>query len=245
MNENCCVCYNFDFDDLIYQSKSVLNILGQKKAESKKGGSSFSGGSKIDKLESYLKLIEDEKLNINFGGKGCLDCDKLQSISEKIRRITATCEKSIRKNLFVDNSMEEKWIAQNPYCVAREKWEELAYRVCAEFKIDIESIEEKCDITFEIVRSLIPCDLMVSLSVYEEVCDLKLEINRTEEECKIDFELLKSEVECDLNFRTYKTLIENNFSYDIIKNIYENGCTIVVDDSEIRIHTAPFEMQYV
>ena len=62
---------------------------------------------------------------------------------------------------------------------------------------------------------------------------------------KLDFELLSEKVNCDLTFDTYKTLIENNFSYDMIESIYENGCSIVLDDSEIRIHTAPFEMQYV
>lgn len=231
--DKCCTCYNVDIEKLIYQSKSTLDSLSQKRAHNKAYGYSFSpeGFLKLDVLTTYLGILEDEYLNISFGGKPCLDCNNLQLLAEKVRKITINCDTSLRRDLKVDNSKENEWISKNPYCVSREKWEELAYRICADFKLELKSTEIVCDISFEIIRKLIPCDIMVSIAVYKQQCDLDLEISRTEEECDIDFEILSQEVECDLDLKMYKTLVENNFSYDIIRTVYENGCTIEVNDS--------------
>jgi len=232
IKEDCCICYNVDIEDLIYQCESSLDILGEKRVNNKKYATPFNSHNKIEILEDFLKVLEDEQYNIILGGKQCLSCDKLQSLAEKVRKVTASCEKSPRKNIKIDKSGVDKYIAGNPYCVSREKWEELSYRVCRELKLELKSVEDKCDITFELVRKLIPCDIMVSIAVYKQQCDLGLKVNRTEEECDLDFEILTSEIPCDLDLKTYKTLIDNNFSYDIIRNVYENGCTIELDDSE-------------
>jgi hypothetical protein len=232
MHKTCCVCQDIDIEDLIYQCKSSLDVLAEKRVNSRKYGTPFNAHDKIKQLESYLPIFEDERFNILSGGKECLTCDKLQLLAEKTRKITASCEKSPRRNLKVDTSGVDKYIVGNPYCVSREKWEELAYRVCREFKLELTSVETKCDITFELIRKLIPCDIMVSIAVYKQQCDLGLKVTRNEDECKLDFEILTSEVPCDLDLKTYKTLIDNNFSYDIIRNVYENGCTIELDDSE-------------
>lgn len=233
-----CVCYNVDFDQLIYQSKSALNILSQKRAESRSLGYSFTGDDKLETLRGYLRVLNDEEENIILGGKACLDCNNLQKLAESVRRLSATCDLSSRKDQKVDYSAEAAWITKNPYCVSREKWEKLAYQVCGELKLNISAVETVCDITFEIVRKLIPCDIMVSIAVYKQQCDLDLHISRTEEECEIDFEILSEETNCDLDLKTYKTLVANNFSYDIIRNVYENGCTLELNDSaEVAIVT--------
>lgn len=246
-DKNCCICYNYNFRDLLYEAEYTINQLSTNKANSKTHRTPFNlvGETKLRNLHQYRRILNDEFINIELGGKGCLSCNQLQSLAERIRTITVSCDRQSKQDLTIDKSNVTKWISKNPNCVAREKWEELAYMVCGEFKLDIISTEVKCDITFDIVKKLIPCDLMVVLSAREEVCNIDLKISRTEEECKLDFELLSEKVNCDLTFDTYKTLIENNFSYDMIESIYENGCSIVLDDSEIRIHTTPFDAQYV
>jgi hypothetical protein len=224
----------------------TINTLSTNKANSKVHRTPFNlvGENKLKNLHSYFNILNNERINVELGGKGCLDCNQLQALAEKIRKITISCDKSAKKDFSSDKSNIQAWISKNPNCVAREKWEELAYTVCGEFKLDIISTEIKCDITFDIVKQIIPCDIIVVLSAREEVCNLDLKITRTEEECKLDFEILSEKINCDLTFSAYKTLVENNFSYDMIESIYENGCSIVVDDSEIRIHTAQFSTQY-
>jgi len=233
-HNNCCICFSVDLDSLIYQSKSTLDVLSQKRIYNKTLGYSFSsdGNSNLETLRSYLNVIEDENLNIVLGGKPCLDCNKLQRLTEKIRLLSASCDTSRRKDFTTDDTNVEIWISKNPYCVSRERWEELAYRVCRSLKLELISIEQKCDISFEIIRKLIPCDIMVSIAVLKQQCDLDFKITRTEEECEIDFEILAEETTCDIDLKTYKTLIDNNWSYDIIRTVYENGCTIELNDSE-------------
>lgn len=221
------------FDKLIYQSKFTLNTLSQRRADARTLGYSFTPEAelKLETLRSYLHVLDDEYENIVLGGKPCLDCNKLQRLAEKTRLLSLSCDTSDRKDQKTDSSAEAAWIAKNPYCVSREKWERLAYKVCGDLKLSLSSVEAVCDITFELIRKLIPCDIMVSIAVYKQQCDLDLHINRTEEECDIDFEILSTETTCDLDLKTYKTLIANNMSYDVIRNVYENGCTLELNDS--------------
>lgn len=249
VSKGCCVCYDYNLDKLIYESKVALeklsdNIIKQlcygyscdKKAEDK---------SKT--LKKYLDILEDENRKINLGGKGCLDCNNMQSLAEKVRGLTSTCDIECRKDLVLRTKEEEKnkWITENPYCVSRERWEKLSYAICDMFDFDIDIIEttkdcsldlnvmsvsEVCDLTFEIVRKLIPCDIIVAISTYQKMCDLDFKINRTLKECDLDFKILSEEVECDLDIKSYRRLIECNLSFNIIKTIYENGCSISVGD---------------
>jgi len=241
----CCVCYNSEYDTLIYQSKVTLEKLSNEVVKSKLYGYSCDkkAEKKIDLLHNYLLVMEDENRKLTLGAKECLDCYNKQSLAEKVRKLTVSCDTSKRRDLVVDDSMEDAWIAQNPYCVSRERWEKLAYTVCGIFDIEIIaeeylcnydfeviSTEKACDLTFELSRKIIPCDIMIAISVHREMCDLRFDITRTEEECKLDFDILASEIKCDLDFKTYQKLIECNLSFDVIKTIYENNCTIEIGD---------------
>lgn len=237
---NNCTCYDISFDKLIYQSKYTLNILSQRRAESKAYGYSFTPEAelKLETLRSYLHVLDDEYENIILGGKPCLDCNKLQSLAEKTRRLSATCDTSSRIDQKTDSSAEAAWIAKNPYCVSREKWERLAYKVCGELRLNLNSVETVCDITFQLIRKLIPCDIMVSIAVYKQQCDLDLHITRTPEECEIDFEILAEETTSDLDLQSYQQLIANNMSYDVVKTVYENGCSLEVNNlAEVMLVT--------
>lgn len=254
----CCICYDPELDSLIYQSKKTLSKLSHEIVKSKAYGYSCDkrAEEKADLLQNYLRTLEDENRKIAIGGKPCLNCDDAQSLAEKVRRLTTSCENCIREDYSVDESMEELWIAQNPYCVSREKWEKIAYTVCRAFNIDILaedltkdcditlealSVEQACNLTFEILREIIPCDIMLAISAYNEVCDLGLTISRTEEECALDFKILKEEVDCDLSLKAYKDLIKCNLSFDIIKTVYENGCTIEVENGLIPVLSTPVD----
>lgn len=243
----CCICYDSNLDVLIYQSKATLGKLSNEIVKARFYGYSCDkrAVAKMDLLQNYLNVLEDENRKIVLGGKPCLDCYDMQSLAERVRKITTSCDINGRKDITVDESGVDAWLISNPYCVSRERWERIAYIICEAVKLDITivdstedcdldvevmTVEQVCDITFEIVRNIIPCDIMVALSVHKEMCDIGLTIVRTEEECKLDFNILVSEVECNIDFEFYKKLIDCNLSFDIIKAVYDNNCSFTLGD---------------
>lgn len=233
----CTACHDAELDALIYQTKATLARLSDEIVKMRSFG--FSCDKKAeprsDLLGRYLNVLEDENRKIALGGKPCLDCYKKQSLAEKVRLLTYSCKLGLRKDLIVDESGADAWAINNPFCISRERWEKIATTVCAAFNLEIningvQDIDTMCNLTFELVRQSVSCDILVAISVYQEMCDLKFSISRSEEECKIDFEILTEELDCDLDFEMYKYLIECDLSFDIIKTVYENGCTFVVGD---------------
>lgn len=224
-------------DKHIYSSKNRLDMFSNSLMKYKYYGYSLKPNLIEDMalLQSYKGILEDELLNHTLGGKGCLYSKDLQSLLEKVSRLTVSCNIEQRKDLKIFSTQEsrDKWVAQNPHCVSRERWEKLAYIVCDSINLDLTVIDNTmmCDITFELIRDIISCDLMVALSVREEACDLNLEVSRSEKECEIDFKLLKESIDCNLTLESYKKLVANNFTYDIIYTVYENGCTLEIGDT--------------
>jgi len=243
--EYCCACYDPKLDKLSYQSKFKLDKLSHDKI--KKLFYNFTCEKdyqiKINKLNKYLSLIDHEFWIIYNGGEPCLDCNQLQCLAEKIRRLSIECNIQYRKDLQIDDSNLNLWVANNPFCVAREKYEKLAYEVFCELKleyelrqitcdldVDIISKEKACELTFEIISNALPCDIIVAIKAYKQNCDLDFKVSRNKQECKIDFKLLNEKVNCDLDLNTYISLVDCNLSFDVIKTIYENGCTVTLTE---------------
>lgn len=251
-----CICYDPKIDALIYQSKATLEGLSDKIVKSKFYGYSIThdAWTRVDLLQNYLRVLEDENRKLALGGSPCLSSYKLQSLAEKVRGLTTTCDINGRKDLIKEDDpiTKNSWIAQNPYCVSRERWEKIAYIICDAFnlqinivedtedcKLDMEvlSVEEVCDITFEIVRNLIPCDIIVALSVYHEMCDLDLNITRTLDESELDCNILVNDLQIDLDQQLYRELVSANISFDIIKTVYENGCSFNINNGDVELVT--------
>lgn len=248
---NCDVCLSptqIDLDRFIYKSKYGLSKFSLEKIKKLYYGYSCDKKSeeKIDMLNRYLSVLEDEYRKLYLGAKECLDKNQLQCLFEKINKISLHCNLDLRSDYSIDKTDFDAWVANNPFCVSREKWEKLAYVVCGIFNLDIiiqkdsadcdidfdlVAKEKKCDLTFEIIRKTVSCDIIVAISVYKHVCDLNLKISRDEEQCKYDFQILLSETNCNLDFKTYKKLVYDcNMSFDIVKTIYDGGCSITIND---------------
>lgn len=254
-NKNCTACYNPELDRLIYGIKYTLEKLSGEVVKSFEFGFSCdkNAKSKIETLNAYLLVLQNETNILSLGGEACLKPYYLQSLAEKVRKLTLSCDLSERKDQIVDRSKEHEWIIQNPYCVTREKWEKVAYTICDTLKLDVKvtkdsekdcdlkinvlSEEEVCNLSFEVVRTIIPCDIILAISVYKQVCDLNLEVSRTEEECRLDFNILAEQVNCDLDLQAYNQLVDCNLSFDIIKTVYENGCSFEVQGAEVLLST--------
>lgn len=253
---NCITCYDQDLDLIIYQTKITLNKLSDIITKSILNGYSCDKSALLKSytLAAYLRVLEDENRKQHLGAEPCLSKDKLQTIFERIRKSAINCSLETRQDQLVDKSGKDAWIANHPACVSRESWERIAYRICKAFNLDVRVIkdsnddceleinvlskEQICDLSFEVVRNLIPCDIIIAISVYKEMCDLDLKITRTEEECKIDFDILRSQLNCDLDLKTYRSLIACNLSFDVIRTVYQNGCSFVQDGAEVLLVSA-------
>lgn len=245
----CCACYDPKYDSLIYESKFTLSKLSWEIVKQMYYGYNCDDKAvkKMDLLQRYISVVEDDYRKVALGGDSCFSCRDRQTLSEKIRRLTTRCDIDCRKDIVKDSSGVDAWVAKHPNCVSRERWERIAYIVCDAINLEIEIVDRDenecdislevmskemlCDLTFEISRKIIPCDIILAISIFQEMCDLNFEIERSIEECAIDFKLLKEQVECDINFDFYKKLIDCNISFDIIKTVYENDCVFEIGDS--------------
>lgn len=241
----CTVCYDYQLDDLIYRMKVEISELSQEAVKSLHYGYSCDkkAEQKIRTLQSYLKQLESEYYNLAQGGKPCLEDYRMQMLAERIRKLTPSCSLSERQDVIIDESGENAWIADNPTCVSRQKWEKLAATVATCLNLIVESVpfdkkceivmtmDDACQLTFELVKELIPCDVIMAIYVHKTACELNMKITRTLEECKLDYELLLEQVDCDLTLNDYYRLVECNISFDVAKAILTNGCAINVNDA--------------
>jgi len=221
--DKCCICYNPKLDALIYQSKVTLEKLSNEIVKAKLYGYSCDklAEPKMDLLQNYLRILEDDNRKVTLGGIACLSCNDEQSLAEKIRKLTTGCSINIasdgrifgnRKDLVINSSAEESWIIKNPYCASREKWEKISYAVCQSLTLDIQS-ENLTDFinnspAFDIddyQLAITNCD-SDKIKEYNELakkyagCDLDFEILTVEQACNLSLELVKNIIPCDIIF---------------------------------------------
>lgn len=244
----CCNCYDPELDKLIYEIKFALNKLSDEIVKAKCYGFSCDkhAEEKVERLSSYQGALEREYQLISLGGTPCLDCGALESFVAKIKPLTASCDLDCRIDYSSDDSNELVWIAANPNCVSKERYEGLVCETLDLCKLElkvkeilpepcsvsIEVTEQECNLAFEITKNIIPCDVMVAVSAYSAACKLEYEVKRTEIECDLDYSILIEKVEdCSISLSVYKRLVSCNLTYDIIKTVLDNNCTFEIDDA--------------
>lgn len=228
----CCeISYN-DIDGLIYDIKVRLTSLADSVVNRLRNGVGCTKDDfkNIITLNLYKDTLTTAKRLLYYEKKNCL-CDKrLCQLRESVLELLKVdCYEDCRTDVTITRNAELEWIAQNPYCVAREKWEALAYHVCDGIKLEIEKDELRCDIAFDIIKTIIPCELLAAFQIRKELCDLNFTVNRTKDECKLDYELLLEKTNCDLEFKEYLCLVDCNLSFDIINMIYGCGLRVEID----------------
>lgn len=256
-----CACSAVDVDKLILESKVTELKFGKawkdllyhdftcdKEAE-----------EKIEKLQRYRQHLEEEFQCRMMGGKPCLSCDELQCLYERVKKLTASCDELSRPDLIVDKSNVDKWIARNPYCVARERWEYLVYDILCDLQLQVQVIDTSvaCDITADICANLIPCDVIVAAHVCEKKCETKVDVcAQAKERCDLDFDIMVNSHKCDigmdLHIQKHKCeitadfcarLMECNLTMDVISCVYESGCCLSIEacepqgEVEVMLHT--------
>lgn len=254
---NCldiCACSSVDIENLILESKVAEHNYGKEiKSELYHGWTcDVDAKKKTDKLQTYRSLLEDEYFNTSLGGEACLDCDQLQLLYEKTKKLTVSCDIINRPDLVVGKDNWDLWVAQNPYCIAREKWEYLAYDILCDLQIEVSIMDksEICDLTLDIIREEISCDLVVALDICNKKCDINADVCITEQQCQLEFEKLICNKECEAGLTfcvtqtgnpfsqdTYNELVDLGISPTVINTIFESGSCITIEGEEPILHT--------
>lgn len=193
--------------------------------------------NKLSVLKSSLDRVKKSFLHIQ---KSCLDDETIQKIVEKAQKIVgkAPCP-SKRKDISIGEENLQKYLISGPKCVSYDTWNEFSRFICGKIGFTLSAEREICDITFEISRNIVTCNLLYALSVHKEMCDLNYKVSRTKEECKLDYKLLlEKNPKCDLEFKSYLNYVhKHNLSFPIINEVYSSGLALAEEDGEVVLCT--------
>jgi hypothetical protein len=240
--EICSIHSYRSLDELTYKIKEKLVQLSSMKIRNLFYG--YHPALHIDSEINMLTILKDSldrvKTSFLHIQKSCLDDETIQKIVEKANKIVgrAACPKK-RIDVEVDESGVNKYLMSGPRCVSYDTWNEFSRYICGKVGFQITVEKKICDITFEIARNIVSCNLLYALSVHKEMCDLNYRVARTKDECKIDYKLLlEKNPKCDLEFKSYLSYVhKHNLSFPIINEVYASGLTLAEEDGEAVICT--------
>lgn len=245
----CCSCPEIcslhdvkKLDELIYGINERLVLLSNQKLSNLFYGyynkSEIDKG--VDKLSTLRKSLLRHKLGFYESDGSCICNDNLQRIVEKtIKEIGKYSCPISRIDVEIDESELDSYLLTKPACVSYDTWNKFARGLCGEIGFKLTAEKEICDVTFDISREVIPCNLLYTLSIYKEMCDLDYKVSRTDEECKIDFDIL-AERYCNLNlkFKDYYTLVKDcNMSFNTIDQCYKANLELIVLNRKAYLKT--------
>lgn len=240
-NTGCCELSYSVLQDLVYSLKKEIARIGDNYANRLKSGYSCSpadfdfksnshsrntlkeGASLIvnyKKLSQLLFSLNKELKNSYNEVESCIEEKSICKLKDQALSLLGfNCLGQCRQDLYVSTDGLEDWIESNPYCVAREKWEELLYSVCDEIQVDIEVVRQSCDIIFDLQQE------------YKN-CLIDFTLNLSEKDCKIQYNLLRRDLDCNISFNLFKELLDCGISYNLIRRSIECGLSFEIDRTD-------------
>ena len=191
------------------------------------------------KINKGLRLgtpcCDDEALItllINKADVSCLNNSDLIKYNDLVKTLSFDCHIKHNKVLVTDNNKEE-WERNNVECISRKQWEKIALKICNQYKIEIinEKIENTCNVSFDILKETLNCEVLTTISTLQKICDLNIIIDFNKDKCNIEYKLLLEKYPtCNLNVKEYYTLIKSGYSFEIISNLYKNKVYLEIDN---------------
>lgn len=236
---SCCSNYTArSLSDIIYSIESLLINYSNKEYNFKKYGYHTNRKNILEDFENlylYKEVLLRYKNSLLFGNFPCISCSSLQKIVEKVKKITGSeCKPRDRKDIQKDSCNILTWNKANPYCISRDRWEELAYRVCSEIGLNIQSTQIVCQVYFELESNPIMCNVLYEISKYKQDCSIGYKLNLSEEQCAIYYNILSELKSCDLSFKQYSHLIDCNINPTMISTIYDCGMRIKISEENME-----------
>lgn len=205
-----------DLDKLIDESENTLAHWGQKYQESKAWGYDCYNETKHIKLQLLRDILLKYRMQLQHGVKPCLDDRRIQlAIEETNKLVILGCCKTASSTLKVDPSGREEWERVNPYCVAREKWEALAYKICGDIKIKVKSTTTACDISYMITSKEVDCSLGYAIESHKTNCKITFDVTEEEWSKKVK----------NTSYKDGKKLSRCGISFDHIVSMEKCGIT--------------------
>lgn len=163
----------------------------------------------IDNLENHIKQVK-------YGVEPCLSGYKLQQTYESLKQLIREnpC-KGVKTNLTVDSSGVEEWREHNPYCLAYENWERVAYKVCGGIRIKARSSKTACDISYIVTSKEVDCSLQYAIESHKTDCKITFDV--TEEEWNKGVK--------NTSYKDGKRLSKCGISFDHIVSMEKCGIT--------------------
>lgn len=243
-----------DLDKIIEQAEKTLAHWGQKYQQEKSWGYQCHDEIKHLKLQLLRDAMLEHRMQIQYNVVPCLIPLHIQkAIEEANRLIIINCCSNSKSSLVKGENNKDGWLERNPYCVAREKWEALAYKICGDIKIKVKSTTTACDISYMITSEEVDCSLQYAIESHKTGCNITFDV--TEEEwnrkvkntpykegkklskCGISFDHIVSMEKCNITTRYNETNKCPQVTYE--------GKTVVLSDLDTKEFSAEKACKYI
>ena len=232
----CCSNHSVNtIDDLIYSIDDSIAQMGKELLYFELYGYRIGECKNLDKyvqLKTQREVLKKYMVSFLKGATTCLKCKELEIIIENVKKVLGhQCFVFTRKDIEIDSSNKSEWDRNNPYCVSREKWEELAYRVCGDlgFNLEVIDLSTACEITFNTVITPQFCDIIADIKVEKQNCELTSTLTIEEEKCEFDYNILVTSTSCNLSYKLYKELLSCNLTSKIIREVYDCDMSLKIN----------------
>lgn len=185
--------------------------------------------------------------NQSLYGDVCLCDAEVESIKSGIHRILGPECSVVNKDFTRERRPDaDRWILQNPYCIAYDYALDYILAQCNRIGLDIKLVEKNCadvGVKLDIVNPVI-CDAIdIALDVKEQKCDIDLELNVNLHQCITDFELQIKPLNCGVDFKTFVTAINCGANVDLILNKINCAADVKLTPNEVvaSLCNAPIE----
>ena len=145
----------------------------------------------------------------------------------------------VRNRTDLIKEKNDTWAIQHPDCLTYSRWERLSQLICDSLDIKVEITKKMCDLTYNLSKDIISCDVFAAVTTYNKACSLGIKAEKDEIQCKTDVSILKEKYpDCNLNARLYKKLIGCGMTYDIVETIVcKGGMDVYVKADEAYLKT--------
>lgn len=154
-------------------------------------------------LYHYRRVLARHYYSLVTCNESNLKCDTVSKLLKSANRVIDLigCGKETPQVLWVDDKNLQSWVAANPNCVSREKWESCICGMIPAYTISVKNFDELCTLIFDLKMSLINCDIQAALKYKEIDCSISSSLKNDLMNHGVSPLLIKKAIDCGLSFK--------------------------------------------